>query len=164
MRLPIMFILFGAALLLALPTLAQETGYIQINHSTIVTNPGQRPQVVVQFGNRGQTALSGVSITCNWNYDLGTPGRVQKGPFRYVRTYNDLDAFGFLYDAADFGFNSMDGMLIDNVTLIPGQNYNVAFEIRIGRNVPRGTEGHVDCALFDSSGFLDFDSKTIRVQ
>lgn len=128
----------------ALATEAQASGgaYIQINNGNIVTNQWQQPQVVVQFGNRGSSTISNVDVECQWSYYLGRPGAVYPGPFRYVQTLNDFGG----RDVAEFGANIIDAVVIDHVTLIPGQNYNVAYNIYI--TAPRGTSGSVQCRLF----------------
>ncbi|MEO0597478.1 MAG: hypothetical protein AAF126_15330, partial [Chloroflexota bacterium] len=45
---------------------AQESSpaYIQINNSNISVTATERPQVVVQFGNRGQQTVENVGILC----------------------------------------------------------------------------------------------------
>jgi hypothetical protein len=42
----------------------------------------------------------------------------------------------------------LETQTVDNTDLIPGQNYNVAFNINI--TAPRGSEGWVACVLYSN--------------
>jgi|FLYN01.1.fsa_nt_gi hypothetical protein len=135
-------VLIISTFLLTSAAFAQGNGpYIQINNGDIVTNHGQQPQVVVQFGNRGNAIVENVDVTCVWSGELGFPGAVYPGPFTFFQTFDAIPL-----DIAEFGADLVAGVLIDDVDLIPGQNYNVAFDIHI--TAPSGTEGFVQCGLF----------------
>ena len=129
--------------------LVQTQGYIQINNGNpITTNPGQRPQIVVQFGNRGNPTLLDVEVDCGVKNDLGSLGAAYGNAFRVIGKYDEYVVPGFGpvgYDLITFGFN-YDNANNDNVNLPPGQNYNVAFEVNV--SAPRGFVGWVQCALY----------------
>ena len=132
-----------------------EPGMIQINNgSEIVTNSGQQPQIVVQFGNRGQHALHDVSVYCVWEPELGLLGAVHAGPFTHTGTFFG----GEVYYGADLQLN----VLVDRITLPPGQNHNVAFNINV--HAPAGSEYVMFCAL--QTNVLEWlaQTPTVRVR
>lgn len=147
----ILLIVVGScALLLAASTVsAQVDGYITIANNIIVTNPGQRPQVVVQFGNRSNTTIENVDLICGWPTGDADLGAVFPGPFDTVSNLVIPNA-----EFAVFGSDPFTGFIIDDVDLIPGQNYNIAFNLEI--IAPSGTESFVNCFLFSNiATFLD---------
>lgn len=145
----------------AVPSVFALHGYIRINNGTIVTNEGQRPQVVVQFGNisADRRTIENVDLYCVWPDGFADLGQVQRGPFNtvvpVVISNNEFVEFG----ASD----PLEGFLIDEVDLIPGQNYNVAFNMHI--RAARGMQTEIECLLFTNFfDLIDRTSATIRVQ
>ena len=96
-------------------------GYIQINNGDIVTNEGQSFQVVSQFGNRGDQVLRNVAVICSWDSRLGEVGNVYAGPF--MTTVKQINAVA--------GGATINGFVIDDVDLIPGQNCNFSFDVLV---------------------------------
>lgn len=130
---------------------AQDELFIQIKNSLeIVTQAGQVVEIVVEFGNRGDQLSENIYIGCLWDFDLGSPGEVQPRPFRFFRTSDATEPSGglFTFDRVEFGgvrLSPFDHVLIDRLTLLPGQNHTVAFQINI---TPRGNVvGSVVCTL-----------------
>jgi hypothetical protein len=110
-------------------------GYIQINNGTIVTNLGQRPQVVVQFGNRGSTPIAGY-VACFLSSTLvGAVVNPQRGPFPNVSITRDRTWVVF--------YDTQIGPATYGIVVPPGQNHNVAFEVNV--TAPAGTQGSVLC-------------------
>jgi hypothetical protein len=142
--------------LLALTSIASahaNGGYIRINNGRIVTNPGQQPQVVVQFGNTSGVTLNNISVLCFWNANLGTPGATYPGPFSAINTVNDGPLFAGTYDSARSA---------NAISLIPGQNYNIAFNINIG--LPSNHSGFVGCQLLQNGVAIDYYEVPVFVQ
>jgi hypothetical protein len=129
----------------AIPTVPTG-GYIQINNGVIVTNPNQHPQVVVQFGNRGNRRIENVAVRCTFDSDLGSLGAVYPGPFISVLS----------------GSNSVSVGIGDGVDLPPGQNYNVAFNIHI--TAGSGATGSVSCELLSNSAVIAQTQAQVIVQ
>jgi len=131
-----------ATALIAAPAYAAGP-YIQINNgTTMVTNTGQTPQLVVQFGNSGSTTVRGVSISCSVPAALGTITGNYPGPFKTVTS-----------SANSISFSSVD--------LIAGQNYNVSVNFKV--SAAKGTTHTVSCSLASGSGSASA-SATVKVQ
>ncbi|NJO84262.1 MAG: hypothetical protein HC828_16745, partial [Blastochloris sp.] len=80
--------LFVVALLMLTLTAATVSAqpsaqpYIEINNRNISITRTEQPQIVVQFGNRGQATLTNVRVRCFWNGDIRfVAGSAQNGPF-----------------------------------------------------------------------------------
>ncbi len=134
-----------------------DNPYVKINNGTIVTNPGQSFEVVVQYGNTSGQTVHDVALQCKWPKGLGDLGATQGHAFS---TITDKTARGADYVA--FGFNRVDGRVVDNVDLIPGQNYNAAFRVHV--TAPAGTNGQVACYLTADGAMSDAAFATVRVQ
>ncbi|MCC7446228.1 MAG: hypothetical protein IT324_02375 [Anaerolineae bacterium] len=126
---------------------ADESFYIQINNGSIVTNREQQPQIVAQFGNRSQQTLYQAVIACFFPTSLGQVTTIYPGPFHYteVKDFSPYTSVNGGTAATDF----LVGFIIDNVTLIPGQNYNFAFNIFIAKDAP--VTSYVICDLFGNT-------------
>lgn len=141
-----------SALSISMVSAQQESpAYIQINNSNISVTATERPQIVVQFGNRGQGTVENVGILC-----------VALGELRINRTFT-YNAFAsssiapaapgvalpnqaVSYPSA-FSFLGLGDEFID---LRPGQNFNVAFQLEIAQDDnPETNGGDVLCALVD---------------
>ncbi len=138
---------------------ALDPYYVQINNGTIVTNWGQQPQVVAQFGNTTQTTLYRTIIACYFPQELGTVTAVYAGPFHTDNLsnysgYNQVVGGG----VATGIFN---GFIIEVVNLIPGQNYNFSFNIQVADNAPSSSS--VTCGLFGSTDPNGGGSGTVSV-
>lgn len=137
--------------------------YVQINNGTIYTNSGQRFQAVVQFGNRSNLEIWGAVLSCGlapvyWGPDhlepaeLGTILTVQRGPYPNIAMDSERTWFfsgRWYYD--EYGDYYVPGH--QGIRLIPGQNYNVAFDVHV--NAPPGTEFKVCC--WAASMYQDID-------
>jgi hypothetical protein len=140
MRLVRRFVLLLALVLAVLPVTAtraeyRSPGYIQINNGAIVTNRGQHPQVVVQFGNRGSAPIAGY-VACFLS--SGSIGRISKpvaGPFPHALIGPDRTYVMF--------YQTRIGPATYGINVAPGQNYNVAFRLKI--KAPAGTSGSLLC-------------------
>jgi len=126
---------------------ADESFYIQINNGSIVTNREQQPQIVAQFGNRSQQTLYQVVVACFFPTSLGKVTAIYPGPFHYteVKDFSPYTSVNGGNAATDF----LVGFIIDNVTLIPGQNYNFAFNILVAKDAP--PTSYVICDLFGNT-------------
>lgn len=133
--------------LLATSVAAQNSPYLQINNGdSISITQWERPQVVIQFGG-GQSGFSNAGILCVALGDLQIRDRaythgafpnfsVAPSPLPLAnQAISFPSAFSFLGLADDFR------------DLNRGQNFNVAFELRLtGRS-----GGQVLCALVDGA-------------
>lgn len=144
----------------AAAVLAQQGPYIQINNGTIVTNFGQRPQVVIQFGNRSQQMVEDAIVVCFFSRDLGLIDGFQAGPFEIVDVDNSGDPGLFYGYELDEDFNALSIPL----DIPPGQNWNVSFNIYVDRRPPN--EIPVTCFLSrdDFSEIYDMTEAMVRVQ
>jgi hypothetical protein len=153
-KITIVLLIVMLGVMLAAISVASATpdAYIKINNgSTIVTNKGQTPQIVVQFGNRGQRKLEKVSVICYYSESIGTPATL------YPRAMDQgmkLNSFmGGRADVVAFG----------TTDLIPGQNYDVAFDLNI--TASKGAKGTVQCVLLtDVTLAATSTVSTIKVQ
>jgi hypothetical protein len=157
-RISIVFLLILLVTLLTAISVTSATAnaYIKINNgSTIVTNKGQKPQIVVQFGNRGQKTIEKVSVICYYSHNLGTPVAIYPRVLESGLKLNNI--FGGGADVVSFGGPSKP------VDLIAGQNHDVAFDLNI--TASRGAQGTVQCVLFsDVTLVASSSSTTIKVQ
>lgn len=134
------------SLALTLGVSAQSTPYLQINNGdSISINRNERPQIVLQFGG-GQQGLDDAGILCLALGDLVIQ-RSSNGPFRSAsiapQPVGDFARKAISFPSA-FSFLGLANGFVD---LAPGQNANVAFNVR-----PTSREGgQVLCALVDGA-------------
>ena len=112
--------------LIATPIIAAPAPipYIQLNNGqSISITASEQPQINVQFGNRGQATLKGVFVRCTWTKFIRFTGQAQTGPFRSFQFVAGNPPRLFFPAAAPSSTQVID--------LPAGQNYNVAFNIRL---------------------------------
>jgi hypothetical protein len=125
---------------------AQDSGYIQINNGSVIEIPaGQQPQVVVQFGNRGNEPLMGVRVVC-------TISESGQGSVSFVEDQiypHSMQTYAISGSTISFPEDSA------GIELIAGQNFNVGFNVRVEDTAEVGVIRTVTCELYDEDGVVD---------
>lgn len=142
-------IIFAILLLCAMSGVAyaSDEGYVQINNNRIVTNRGQRFQVVAQFGNRGQETIHIAWVECS----------VLTGAQAIGNIYSQ---FSNVYKAQEGDIKIAGGYYID---LPPGQNYNFSFDVRVDRNAPSESTAWCNLWGFDGTTWYWLDDAYVDV-
>ncbi|MEL6405934.1 MAG: hypothetical protein AAFR81_16310 [Chloroflexota bacterium] len=134
---------------------AQESSpaYIQINNSNISVTATERPQVVVQFGNRGQQTVENVGILCVALGELRIQRAFTYNAFPSSSIAPALPGVALPNQAVSYpsAFSYL-GLADEFTDLRPGQNFNIAFQLQIAQDDDATTNGgDVLCALVDGS-------------
>jgi hypothetical protein len=112
--------------------IADALPYMQINNgNTISVTRGERPQIVVQFGNRGNVTLEDVALSCT----LGSANLSFTG-----EVYTNGAFPGYTIAGNQIHFPAID--------IAPGQNYNAAF------GVLASNFGDIKCFFFTEGHLL----------
>lgn len=129
--------------------------YLQINNRYISITETEKPQVVLQFGNRGQETFEGAGILCLTTGEVfitqqAFPNAFPNFSVAPVGVTAPEQAISF---PSAFSFLGAENDFID----IPrGQNFNVAFNIEIRRDDnPETNGGQVLCALVSGPAVVD---------
>jgi hypothetical protein len=117
------------------------------NGKKLKVNGDERPEIVVQFGNKGSSQIDDVRVVCVWDNAIRFDQRVEFDPFLNF----EVSIPGFEGLPSIF-YPSRDIAIAEEVPdLEPGQNHTVAFGIRVDQAaVPYdGFAGNVQCSLLD---------------
>ncbi|MEO1287146.1 MAG: hypothetical protein AAFV93_05210 [Chloroflexota bacterium] len=144
------------SLLIVSGTSAQEPTsdpYIQINNGTISITPTERPQIVLQFGNRGQATAENIGILCVALGELRISNGFTYNAFPSLSIAPDLPGVALPNQAISYpsAFSYL-GLADEFIDIRSGQNFNVAFRLEIEQDDDAETNGgDVLCALVDGS-------------
>lgn len=157
-----LIVVLCVVLLGAVPVFAQDgeaNPYIQINNSNISITATEQPQIVLQFGNRGQETFYNAGILCITTGEVFLTGTAFTNnafpPFDAdLSIAPDLPGVALPNQAISFPSALSFLGLADDFTDIPrGQNFNVAFNIEIRQDDdPETNGGQVLCALVNGAG------------
>eukprot|EP00127_Corallochytrium_limacisporum_P004841 Clim_evm2s185 gene=Clim_evmTU2s185 len=98
--------------------------------------PLQPLNVVVQYGNKGNADLENVALRCRWPSELGASGQYWAYPFERVASGGNSRLEHL--DPGMFGRNVSESALD---SIIPGQNYNFCFQIKVPSTLDAAAPG-----------------------
>jgi len=146
----VIVLLTGA--LLASNIVAQDGPYLQINNGDVISvTETEQPQIVVQFG-AGQSFVEDAGILCVTLGEIELTGAVYPNAFASSSIAPDAPGVALPNQAVSFpSAFSFLGLADEFVDINPGQNYNVAFNVRSTGSAG----GQVLCALVPGAGVAE---------
>lgn len=123
---------------------AQSEPYLQINNGDVISvTATEQPQIVLQFGS-GQSFVEDAGVLCVTLGEIELTGAVYPNAFASSSIAPDLPGVALPNQAVSFpSAFSFLGLADEFVDIRPGQNYNVAFNVR----ATGSAGGQVLCAL-----------------